>query len=162
MIRRAPQALSAAAAGAACLALCACGAGSAPTAGSSGSASAGAGNSSASTGTLTGESHFCRKASSFMGKIPPTPTGHISLAQARANMTTVLRTTVRGFTGLREQAPHSLHRPLTKIIAVYKADERSVRKASSVSELSAAMVKHNVAAAHDFEHVLKYIAAHCR
>jgi hypothetical protein len=77
-------------------------------------------------------------------------------------MTTVLRTTVRGFSGLRAQAPHSLHRPLTKIIAAYRADERSVRRAGSATQLSAAMVKHNVAAAADFERVLKYIAANCR
>jgi hypothetical protein len=162
MIRRAPQALSAAAAGAACLALCACGASSVPTAGSSGSASASAGNSSASGGALAGASPFCRKASSFMGKIPPAPTGHVSLSEARTNMTTVLRATVHGFTELRTEAPHSLRRPLKKIISVYRADERSVRKAGSVTELSAAMVKHNVSAAHDFEHVLKYIGKHCR
>jgi hypothetical protein len=97
-----------------------------------------------------------------MGKIPPAPTGHVSLTQARANMTSVLRTTVRGFSGLRAQAPHSLHHSLTKIIAAYHADERSVRRAGSVREVSAAMVKHNVAAAADFERVLKYIAANCR
>jgi hypothetical protein len=160
MIRRSSQALAATAA---CLALCACGASSVPTAGSSsGSPSAGTGTSNASTGTITGTSHFCRKASSFMGKIPPVQTGHVSLAEARANMTSVLRTTVRGFTGLRAQAPHSLHHPLTKIIAAYRADERSVRRAGSVTQLSAAMVKHNVAAAHDFERVLKYIATTCR
>jgi hypothetical protein len=160
MIRRSTQALAAVAA---CLALCACGASSAPTAGgSSGSPSAGPGTSTASTGTIVGTSHFCRKASSFMGKIPPAPTGHVSLTQARANMTTVLRTTVRGFSGLRAQAPHSLRRPLKKIIAAYRADERSVRRAGSVKQFSAAMVKHNVTAAADFERVLKYIAANCR
>jgi hypothetical protein len=158
MIRRSPQALAATAA---CLALCACGVSSAPTAGGS-SGSPSAGTSTASTGIITGTTPFCRKASSFMGKIPPAPTGHVSLTQARANMTTVLRTTIKGFSGLRTQAPHRLHRPLTKIIAAYRADERSVRRAGSVSELSAAMVKHNVAAAADFERVLKYIAANCR
>jgi hypothetical protein len=160
MIRRGPQALAATAA---CLALCACGASSAPTAGGSkGSASAPAGTSTASTGTITGSSPFCRKASSFMGKIPPAPHGHISLTLAKDNMTTVLRSTVRGFTGLRKQGPHSLRRPLTKIIAAYRADERAVRGAGSVTQLSAAMVKHNVTAAADFERVLKYIAANCR
>lgn len=163
MIRRGQQALSAAAAGA-CLALCACGSGSAPAAdGSSGSASPGAGTPTVSAGaTIRGTSHFCRKASSFMGKIPPPPTGHVTVASARANLTTVLQTTIRGFTELRAESPHSLRRPLKKIIAVYRADEKSVRSASSMSQLSAAMVKHNEAIAADFGHLLKYISATCR
>ncbi len=116
MIRRGQQALSAAAAGA-CLALCACGSGSAPAAnGSSGSAPSGAGSPTASAGTtIRGTSKFCRKAGSFMGKIPPAPTGHVSVAAARANLTTVLQTTVRGFTELRAESPHALRRPLKKI-----------------------------------------------
>lgn len=158
MIRRSPLALAATAA---CLALCACGASSPPAAGGA-SGSPSAGTSNASSGIITGGSPFCRKASSFMGKIPPAPSGHVSLSEARDNITKVLRTTVRGFTGLREQAPHKLHRPLTKIIAAYRADERSVRHAGSVTQLSAAMVKHNSAASADFERVLKYIAANCR
>jgi hypothetical protein len=163
MIRRGQQALSAAAAGA-CLALCACGSGSAPAAdGSSGYPASGAGTPTASAGAaIRGTSHFCRKASSFMGKIPPPPTGHVTVASARANLSTVLQTTVRGFTELRAESPHSLHRPLKKIIAVYRADEKAVRSASSISQLSAAMVKHNEAIAADFGHLLKYIAATCR
>lgn len=162
MIRRGQQALSAAAVGA-CLALCACGSSSAPAAsGSSGSASPGAGSSAAGTGTVRSTSKFCRKASSFMGKIPAAPSGHVSLAQARSNMTSVLRATVNGFTELRADAPHALRKPLKKIIAVYRADEKSVRSAASISQLSAAMVKHNRSAASDFEHVLKYIATTCR
>lgn len=162
MIRRGQQALSAAAVGA-CLALCACGSSSAPAAsGSSGSASPGAGSSAAGAGTVRSTSKFCRKASSFMGKIPAAPSGHVSLAQARSNMTSVLRATVNGFTELRADAPHALRKPLKKIIAVYRADEKSVRSAASISQLSAAMVKHNRSAASDFEHVLKYIATTCR
>jgi hypothetical protein len=163
MIRRGQQALSAAAAGA-CLALCACGSGSAPAAnGSSGSASSGAGSPTASAGTtIRGTSKFCRKAGSFMGKIPPAPTGHVSVAAARANLTTVLQTTVRGFTELRAESPHSLRRPLKKIVAVYRADEKAVRSATSISQLSAAMVKHNESIASDFGRVLKYISANCR
>lgn len=160
MIRRGQQALSAAAVGA-CLALCACGSSSAPAASGS-SGSPGAGSPTAGAGSIRSTSKFCRKASSFMGKIPPAPSGHVSLAQARSNMTSVLRSTVNGFTELRADAPHSLRKPLKKIIAVYRADEKSVRSAGSISQLSAAMVKHNVQAASAFEHVLKYIASTCR
>ncbi|MGH3395130.1 MAG: hypothetical protein ACRDPO_10610 [Streptosporangiaceae bacterium] len=112
--------------------------------------------------TIRGTSKFCRKAGSFMGKIPPPPTGHVSVASARANLTTVLQTTVRGFTGLRAESPHSLRRPLKKIISVYRADEKAVHSATSISQLSAAMVKHNEAIASDFGRVLKYISANCR
>lgn len=163
MILWGQRALSAAAA-AACLALCACGTSSSPAAGGadgSRSASAGPAGSASRSGTGTA-SHFCRQASSFMGKIPPAPTGHVSLAWARANLSTVLRSTVQGFSGLRAQGPQALRQPLTQIVGVYRQDEKELQMAGSITQLSTAMVKHNVAAAAAFEHLLKYIAANCR
>ena len=159
MTRRTQRALSAAAAGA-CLMLCACGSASSP--GASGSQSAPTRSGSAAGSISPTASHFCHQASTFMGKIPPVPSGHITLTEARANMKKVLRHTVHGFSELRADGPHSLRHPLNKIIRVYKTDEDSLNSAGSISQLTSAMTKHNVKAAASFEQVLKYIAAHCR
>lgn len=155
------RALAAAAAGT-CLTLCACGTSSAP-AGSSGSGAPGAGGSpSASTGTAVLTGHFCSDSSTFMRQIPAGPSSrHTSMAQARSSLTMILRSTVHGFTELKTEAPHSLHRPLRKIIAVYRADERIVRHSRSLMQISQAMVKENLSASSSFERVLRYISVSC-
>jgi hypothetical protein len=164
------QALAAAAAGT-CLTLSACGTSSAPagSSGSAGSAGTGASRASGAGGTASGSTgsavltgHFCRDSSTFMRQIPAGPSSrHTSMAQARSSLTVILRSTVRGFTELKSEAPHSLHRPLAKIIAVYRADERIVRHSSSLTQISQAMVKKNVTASSSFQRVLRYISVSC-
>jgi hypothetical protein len=159
MARRSYQALSAAVAGA-CLTLCACGASPAPSAAGSAAASANA-PVKAGSATLTG--HFCGDASSFMRHIPAIPTTkHTSAAQARANLRKVLRSTVKGFTALENEAPAKLHKPLKTIVAVYKSDEKVLRASGNLAEISQSMVKGNASGSVAFQQVIKYITVSCK
>jgi hypothetical protein len=167
MARRSYLTLSVAAAGAG-LALCACGSGAAP--GASGTTSASAAASSpagamAGAGTtrtrLTG--HFCTDASDFMRNIPAAPaTRHLSEAQARDNMSQVLRATVRGFTGLEKEAPAALHASLHKIVKIYQKDERALRPSATLAQISESMVRGNAAGSIALQHLLKYIGQRCQ
>lgn len=158
MAHRSHYVLSATVAGA-CLVLSACGASSAPRA--SGSPSAGAAASSPAVATTTG--HFCDDASAFMRHIPAAPSAkHASATQARANLRKVLSATVKGFTGLEAEAPHKLHKPLKKIVSIYKEDERAVRKDGSLAKISESMVRGNSTGSAAFQKVLTYISASCK
>ncbi|HEY1617782.1 MAG TPA: hypothetical protein VGG25_09200, partial [Streptosporangiaceae bacterium] len=151
--------LSAAAAGA-CLVLSACGASSAP--GASGSPSAGA-TAAGSSGMTTATGHFCDDASSFMRHIPAAPADkHASAVQARANLRTVLKATVKGFAELEAEAPHKLHKPLKRIVAIYRSDEKVIRKDGSLAQISESMVRGNSKGSSAFQKVLKYIAVSCK
>jgi hypothetical protein len=157
MARRSHQALSAVAAGA-CLALCACGSGSSPAAAGSPSVTA---SDQPESAVMTG--HFCNDASSFMRHIPAAPKSkHLTAAQARANLRKVLHATVAGFTALDKESPARLHKPLRAIVAVYKSDEKKLRTARTISQMSHAMVKGEAAADPDFQKVLKYVSANCK
>jgi hypothetical protein len=151
MARGSRQALVIIAAAGAGLALSACGSGSAPAAKPTPSAPA------------ARTARFCHNAATFMKSIPSAPDKpHISLAEAKANLSLVLRDTVRGFAGLESQAPAALHQPLTKIVSTYQAEEQIVRSTASMGQISQAVVKKNLAAAADFDRVLRYIAVSCR
>jgi len=159
---RTAHALAAAAAGA-CLALSACGTSSAParSAGSAGSVAGGSAPARTGSAVLTG--HFCRDSSTFMRQIPAGPSSrNTSTAQARSSLTTILRSAVRGFNELKTEAPHSLHRSLAKIIAVYRSDERIVRHSHSLTQISQAMVTENLRASSSFRRVLRYLSVSCR
>jgi hypothetical protein len=109
---------------------------------------------------LTGR--FCRDSTAFMRSIPAGPTSeHISMAQARSSLTAVLRSTVHGFSELETEAPHSLRKPLAKIIRSYRADERIVRVSGSLAQISQSMVKENLTASAAFHRVLIYISVSC-
>ncbi|HEU5419790.1 MAG TPA: hypothetical protein VFV41_19030 [Streptosporangiaceae bacterium] len=154
MARRSRYVLSAAVAGA-CLTLSACGAGTAPAAGGSPPATT-----NAASGGST--SHFCDDATSFMRHIPSAPSGkHVSQATARANLHKVLQQAVKGFTGLKAEAPARLHAPLKKIIHVYKSDEKAIKHSKSLADISQAMVKGNASGSIAFQKVLKYIGRNC-
>lgn len=158
MARRSHQALSAAAAGA-CLALCACG-GSSPAAAGSPTASTTASDQPASA-LMTG--HFCNDASSFMRHIPAKPASrHLTTAEARDNLRKVLHSTVAGFTALEKEGPAKLHKPLHAIVGIYKSDEKKLRAAHTISQMSQAMVKGEAAGSSDFQRVLKYVSANCK
>jgi hypothetical protein len=159
MARRRHQALFTAVAGA-CLTLCACGASPAPSA--AGSATAGAkAAAAAESAALT--RHFCGNADSFMRRIPAAPaTKHTSTAQAQANLRKVLRSTVKGYTTLGDEAPARLRKPLKTIVAVYKSDEKVLRRSGNLAKISQSMVQGNAAGSAAFERVLKYISVHCQ
>jgi hypothetical protein len=156
MTRRSHDALSGAVA-AACLALCACG--SAPVPATRGSAATSA--SRVGRFVLTGS--FCDDVSLVMRQIPdPPPTAYATLAQARGNLGTVLRSSVQGFTALQAEAPARLRAPLRRIIGDYQADEKIVRTSGSVGQMSHSMVTRNLAASGAFRQVLLYISVRCR
>ena len=165
MVRRSYLTLSVTAAGA-CLALCACGSSAAPGAGGTVPASSTASSSaSAPAGTtkarLTG--HFCTDASDFMRNIPAAPaTRHVSEAQARANMSKVLKATVRGFTGLEKEAPASLHASLHKIVRIYQKDEKALRHSATLAQISESMVRGNAAGSIALQRLLRYIGQDCK
>jgi hypothetical protein len=151
MARGSRQALVVIAAAGAGLALGACGSGSAPAAKPTTSAP------SAKT------ARFCHNAATFMKSIPSAPNKpDPSVAEAKANLSLVLRDTVRGFSGLEAEAPATLRQPLTKIVSTYQAEEQIVRSSGSMGQISQAVVKKNLSAAADFDRVLKYIAVNCR
>jgi hypothetical protein len=160
MARRSHHVLSAAAAGA-CLTLSACGAASAPSAAGSAPASSPATAETTGPATLTG--HFCGDASSFMQHIPAGPTTkNASPAKARANLRTVLRSTVSGFTGLRAEAPRDLRKPLKKIVNIYKSDEKVLKASGSLTRISESVVKGNASGAMAFQRLLKYMSVKCK
>ena len=87
-------------------------------------------------------SRFCADASTFMRNIPAEPKAkRLTPTQARANMSTVLVSTVKGFTALEKEAPAQLRKPLRKIIAVYRGDERVLRTTGDMSKISESMVQ---------------------
>lgn len=158
MARRSHQALVTAVAGA-CLTLCACGASPAPSAAGSAAATAKA-SGGAGSAALTG--HFCGDANSFMHHIPAAPaTKHTSTVQAQANLRKVLRSTVKGYTALEDEAPAKLRKPLQTIVAVYKSDEKILRTSGNLAKISQSMVKGNASGSAAFGQVLKYISVHC-
>lgn len=143
----------AAGAAAACLVLCGCGGSAAPAA---------AGGTSTAAGT-TSDGKFCTHAASFMRHIPQGPaTKHPTAAQEKANMQTVLAATITGYSSLQKQAPAALQKPLSKIVRIYRADERALQSASTMAEVSDAMVRNSRAGATNFSKVLRYISAHCK
>lgn len=157
MTRRSHQAMSAAVAGA-CLTLCACGATRMPAAGGPSSAATTAGK--ARSGAPTG--HFCDDAISFMRHIPTESTSkHPTPAEATANLRAVLTSTLRGYTRLRSEAPARLREPLTKIIAVYRSDQRLLRRSGDLAAISQSMVQGNASGASSFEKMVKYISVSC-
>jgi hypothetical protein len=161
MARRCQQALSAAVAGA-CLTLSACGAAAAPLAGpATASASATTGSARSTSARLTG--HFCRDATTFMRHIPATAaTKHTSAAQARANLRTALRATVKGFTALKAEAPAKLHKPLKTIVGVYKSDEKVLNASGNTTQVNESMVKGNASGSRAFQRVVRYISVNCK
>lgn len=150
MTRRSRQALAAGA----CLALCGCGAGAAPAA--PGSSEAGA----AGTATV---GRFCADATAFMKNIPAGPAGgHLTTAEAQANMAAVLTATLQGYSGLEKRAPAKLRQPLRKIIDIYQNDEKTLRETGDLAAISQSMVQSDGRGATAFEQVLDYLSANCR
>jgi hypothetical protein len=157
MARRS-QALLAAVAGG-CLILCACG--SAATPGAAGSAAASP-TAATRTAPLIVTGHFCADLDAFMRNVPATPpTRQTSEAVARENLRKLLRSTVRGFTALKAEGPAKLHRPLRKIIGVYKADERALTTSRSLAQISEGMVREDSAGTAAFQRLLEYISVSC-
>jgi hypothetical protein len=152
MTRPSHQVTAAAAAGAGLLLLCGCGSAAAPAAGSA---------SASSPARLT--SRFCADASTFMRNIPAEPKAkRLTPTQARANMNTVLVSTVKGFTVLEKEAPAQLRKPLRKIIAVYRGDEKVLRTTGDMSKISESMVQGDGSGSVAFQQVVKYIATTCK
>jgi hypothetical protein len=155
MARPSPQVTAAAAAGAGLLLLCGCGSAAAPAARGSTSAAA--------SGPARLASRFCADASNFMRNIPAEPkVKRLTPTQARANMTAVLVSTVHGFTALEKEAPAQLRKPLRKIIAVYKADEKVLRTSGDMTKVSESMVQGDGSGSMAFQQVLKYISGTCK
>jgi hypothetical protein len=153
MARPSPQVMAAAAAGAGLVLLCGCGSAAAPAAGST---------SAAASGPARLASRFCADASHFMRNIPAEPkVKRLTPTQARANMTEVLVSTVHGFAGLEKEAPARLRKPLRKIIAVYRADEKVVRTDGDMTKVSESMVQGDGSGSVAFQQVLKYISDTC-
>lgn len=153
MARPSPQVTAAAAAGAGLLLLCGCGSTAAPVAAGSATAS----------GPARLASRFCADASNFMRNIPAEPkVKRLTPTQARANMTAVLVSTVHGFTALETEAPAQLRKPLRKIIAVYKADEKILRTSGDMTKVSESMVQGDGSGSMAFQQVLKYISTTCK
>jgi hypothetical protein len=156
MARPSHQAAAAAAAGAGLLLLCGCGSSAAPAA---------AGSSTPATGSSPARlaSSFCGDASNFMRNIPEEPKSkRLTPTQAEANMDAVLVSTVQGFARLEREAPAKLRKPLRKIIAVYKADEKLLKKTGDMARVSQSMVQSDGAGSASFQQVLKYISVTCR
>jgi hypothetical protein len=153
MARPSPQVMAAAAAGAGLVLLCGCGSAAAPAAGST---------SAAASNPARLASRFCTDASRFMRNIPAEPkVKRLTPTQARANMTAVLVSTVHGFAGLEKEAPARLRKPLRKIIAVYRADEKIVRTDGDMTKVSESMVQGDGSGSAAFQQVLKYISDTC-
>jgi hypothetical protein len=150
------QVIAAAAAGAGLLLLCGCGSAAAP-------AAAGSTSAAASSSPARVASRFCADASTFMRNIPAEPkVKHLTPTQARANMTTVLISTVQGFTALEKEAPAQLRKSLRKIIAVYHADEKVLRTTGDMSKVSQSMVQGDGSGSAAFQRVVKYISGTCK
>jgi hypothetical protein len=154
MTRPSHQVTAAAAAGAGLLLLCGCGSAAAPAAGSS---------SAAASSPARLASRFCADASTFMRNIPAEPKAkRLTPTQARANMSTVLVSTVKGFTALEKEAPAQLRKPLRKIIAVYRGDEKVLRTTGDMSKISESMVQGDGSGSVAFQQVVKYISTTCK
>jgi hypothetical protein len=155
MARPSHRVLAAAAAGGSLLLLGGCGSAAAPGAG----ATPAAGTSS----PARLDSRFCADASNFMRNIPAEPkVKRLTPTQARANMAAVLVSTVRGFTTLEKEAPAQLRKPLRKIIAVYKADEKVLRATGDLTKVSESMVQGDGSGSVAFQQVVTYIAGTCQ
>jgi hypothetical protein len=155
MARPSHQVLAAAAAGGSLLLLGGCGSAAAPGAGSTPAAG------TSSPARL--DSRFCADASNFMRNIPAEPkVKRLTPTQARANMAAVLVSTVRGFTTLEKEAPAQLGKPLRKIIAVYKADEKVLRATGDLTKVSESMVQGDGSGSVAFQQVVTYIASTCQ
>ncbi len=108
-------------------------------------------------------SRFCTDASGFMRTIPATPkTKNLTPAQAQADMSALLVSTVTGFIRLEEEAPARLHEPLKKIISVYQSDEEVLRKTGDMARVSESMVQNEGSGSTAFQKLIKYIAVSCR
>ncbi|MGH3272732.1 MAG: hypothetical protein ACRDNZ_00185 [Streptosporangiaceae bacterium] len=157
MARPSHQALAAAATGVSILLLGGCGSSPAPAATPLSSPEA--------TAQATLSTHFCAKASEFTRHMPAEPkaTGHRTPAQAQADMSKVLVSTVHGFATLEKEAPAKLRKPLRKIISVYKSDEKVLRTTGDMSRVSQSMIQRGGtgSAAAAYHQVLKYVSAHC-
>jgi hypothetical protein len=154
MARPSHQVLAAAAAGGSLLLLGGCGSSAAPAAGSTAATAS-------SPARL--DSRFCADASNFMRNIPAEPkVKRLTPTQARANMAAVLVSTVRGFTALEKEAPAQLRKPLRKIIAVYKSDEKVLRTSGDMTKVSESMVQGDGSGSVAFQQVIKYIAGTCQ
>jgi hypothetical protein len=151
MARPSHQALAAAAAGGSLLLLCGCGSSAAPT------------SAPAASSPARLASRFCADASSFMQNIPAEPKAkRLTPTQARANMATVLVSTVRGFSTLEKEAPAKLRKPLRKIIAVYQTDEKVLRTTGDMTKISESMVQGDGSGSVAFQQVIRYIAGTCK
>jgi hypothetical protein len=150
MARPSHQVLAAAAAGGSLLLLGGCGSAADPAAG-------------ASSRPARLDSRFCADAGNFMRNIPAEPkVKRLTPTQARANMAGVLVLTVRGFTALEKEAPGQLHKPLRKIIAVYKADEKVLRTTGDMTKVSESMVQGDGSGSVAFQQVVRYISGTCQ
>jgi hypothetical protein len=98
-----------------------------------------------------------------MRNIPAEPkVKRLTPTQARANMAAVLAATVKGFTGLEKEAPAKLRKPLRKIIAVYRADEKVLRTSGDMTKVSESMVQGDGSGSVAFQQVVAYIAGTCK
>ena len=141
-------------AGAGLLLLCGCGSSAAP--GPAGPAAA------AGRPTRLAD-RFCAGASTFMRGIPAGPkTKHLTPAQARAQVSVILVSTVQGYTSLENEAPAQLRVPLQKIIRVYQADEELLSQTGDMARVSQSMVQNEGAGSAAFQQVLTYLSARCR
>jgi hypothetical protein len=153
MARPSHRVLAAAAAGGTLLLLGGCGSSAAPAAGPAASSS--------SPARL--DSRFCTDATTFMRNIPAEPkVKRLTPTQARANMAAVLVSTVKGFTRLEKEAPAKLHKPLRKIIAVYRADEKVLRTTGDMTKVSESMVQGDGSGSVAFQQVVAYVAGTCK
>jgi hypothetical protein len=152
MARPSHQVLAAAAAGASILLLGGCGSSAAPAAGPA-----------ASSSPARLDSRFCTDATTFMRNIPAEPkVKRLTPTQARTNMAGVLVATVKGFTKLEKEAPAKLRKPLRKIIAVYKSDEKVLRTTGDMAKVSESMVQGDGSGSVAFQRVVAYIGGTCK
>ena len=153
MARPSHQVPAAAAGLAGLLLLCGCGSSAAPA----------AAGPAATTSPARLASRFCTDASGFMRTIPTVPkTKNLTPTQAQADMSPVLVSTVKGFTRLEKEAPARLHKPLKKIISVYKSDEKVLRTTGDMAKVSESMVRNEGSGSAAFQKLIKYIAVSCR
>jgi hypothetical protein len=164
MIHQRNRALLVAAAGT-CLALGGCGGGSATAARGPAAAPtiSAAPAISVAPAKLTG--HFCADANAIMRAQPSNSTGQkATVAVARADLQGVLRSTITGFTALKQEAPSRLRGPIKAIIGVYTTDERQLATYESITQMGASIVRASTTGPGGaaFRQVLTYISTACK
>ena len=105
---------------------------------------------------------FCNEASAAMASLSgENPSNHMSLAQARKTLDTLLNNGIQSFTKLESEAPADLRDSIGEIVTDLRGYELTANKATTVKKLLESSVTASPEQKRAYQELLGYLGTSC-